>query len=102
MESPATKIHITHIFTQKYDQTDITIPIAVLQAITELDDPKTISPDIIRRSGKIDENSIALKKNIQIGFPKKRSLLQPEIKEFWDVRKRLCTDKGLILMDNRM
>ena len=92
----------TDIFTQKYDQSDLTIHIAVLQAITELDDPETISPDIIRRSGKTDENYIALQKIIQMGFPKKRSLLQPEIKEFWEVRKRLCTDNGLILMDNRI
>ena len=70
----------TDIFTQKYDQTDLTIHIAVLQAIAELDDPETISPDIIRRSGKTDENYIALQKNYPNGISKEKITLQTEIK----------------------
>ena len=61
------------------------------------DDLGAIFPDMIRAAGWADQSYMALGNTIEAGFPGKRNLLNPEIREFWDVRNRLSTDDGLIL-----
>ena len=39
---------------------------------------------------------------INQGFPHQRSLPETNINDFWEVRNRLSTDRGLVLMDGKM
>ena len=39
---------------------------------------------------------------IQHGFPRTRNLTAPEVREYWEVRYRLSTDNGLMLLDGRI
>ena len=74
---------------------------STVEAMAECgDDLGAISPDMIRAAGRADQLYIALSDTIEAGFPGKCNLLNPEIWEFWEVRDRLSTDDGLILMDN--
>ena len=76
---------------------------STVEAMSEYgDDLGAISPDMIRAAGRADQSYMALSDTIEAGFPGKRNLLNPEIREFWEVRNRLSADDGLILMDNRI
>lgn len=66
------------------------------------DDTGAISPDMVRVAGHGDETIIHLANCIEKGFPKSRSLLDPTIRSFWEVRDRLSTDNGLVLLDCRI
>ena len=65
-------------------------------------DAAVISPDHIRAAGRRDAQYTALIKAIEQGFPNKRRMTVPAIREYWEVRHRLSTDKGLVLMDRRV
>ena len=76
---------------------------STLEAMAEYgDDLGAISPDVIRAAGRADQSYMALSDTIEAGFPGKRNLLNPELWEFWEIRNRLSTDDGLILMDKRI
>ena len=61
-----------------------------------------LTPDHIRASGRSDNLFPKLIHAINQGFSHKRSLTEPDIRDFWEVRHRLSTDRGLVLMDGRI
>ena len=61
-----------------------------------------ISPDLIRAAGRGDPQFKKLISVIQQGFPKTRNLTALEIRGYWEVRHRLSTDNGLVLLDRRI
>ena len=76
---------------------------ATIEAITGYgDEIGVISPDMIRASGRGDAAYSMLSKQITNGFPHHRHLMDPLIREFWEVRHRLSTDNGLIMLDRRI
>ena len=77
--------------------------IAAIEAITSYgDEIGVISPDMIRASGRGDAAYSILAEQIKNGFPQSRQLLDPLIREFWEVRNRLSADNGLIMLDRRI
>ena len=80
-----------------------TITSVALASISEFgSDATAISPDHIRAAGRKDTQYTTLINAIGQGFPNKRQMTVPAIREYWEVRHRLSTDKGLILMDRRV
>ena len=74
----------------------------LLSSFGASDNVALISPDAIRAAGR---NNLQYKKlidTIQNGFEKIRSLTAPEIREYWEVRRRLRVDDGLVLLDHRI
>ena len=57
---------------------------------------------MIRASGRGDAAYCILCKQITDGFPQHRHLMDPLIREFWEVRNRLSCDDGLIMLDRRI
>ena len=49
-----------------------------------------------------DQSYRNLIKSINQRFPSKHSFIEPDIRDFWEVRHRLSTDRGLMLMDGRI
>ena len=74
-----------------------------MEAIVDYgDDTGAISPDMVRIAGRGDDLISHLAQCIEKGFPNSRSLLDPTIRTFWEVRNRLSTDNGLVLLDCRI
>ena len=66
------------------------------------DNTAAISPDHVRAAGRSDVQYTALIEAINHGFPDSRRATAPMIREYWEVRHRLCVDEGLVLMDRRV
>ena len=74
-----------------------------MEAIVDYgDDTGAISPDMVRAAGRGDDIICRLADRIEKGFPQSRSLLDPSIRSFWELRNRLTNDNGLILLDCRI
>ena len=77
--------------------------IAAMDAISDYgDDVGVISPDLIRAAGRGDQAYTILASQVVEGFPASRSLTDPAIRDFWEVRHRLSADEGLVFMDRRI
>ena len=76
---------------------------ATIQATTNACNSNAVmTPDHIWASGWSDNLYTKLIHTINQGFPHKRSLREPNICDFWEVRHRLSTNRGLVLMDERI
>ena len=62
----------------------------------------TVTLDQIRILGEADQEYLDLATVISSGFPHKRTSLQPNLREFWEVRDRLSHSNGIILMNHRI
>ena len=51
-------------------------------------------------AAEIDTDYTSLIALIKSGFPSNKSDLQPNLREFWEVRDKLLTSDGIILMNN--
>ena len=95
--NPSTKdIHLSN-------SRDVAMELAAIQAAVNIDNNTTvITPDPIRALGRNDKTYTTLINAINQGFSPKRNLTEPDIRDFWEVRHRLSTDRGLVLMDRRI
>ena len=76
--------------------------LTALKTISQLDGYRSItSLDRIRFAGQKDTQYTLLGKTIDDGFPNSRQAKPPTIREYWEVRKHLNNDNGLILQDWR-
>ena len=66
------------------------------------DDVGVLSPDLIRVAGRADETYHKLIEAVGDGFPSTRHQTAPTIREYWEVRDRLSTEKDLVLLDRRI
>ena len=66
------------------------------------DEEGVIALDDVRTAGKSDPAYVKLINQIHGGFPSNRRSLDPLIRDFWEVRQRLSTDKGIVLNDHRV
>ena len=82
---------------------DVAMELAAIQAAVNINNNTTvITPDHIRALGRNDNIYTTLINAINQGFPLKRTLTEPDICDFWEVRHRLSNDRGLVLMDRRI
>ena len=88
--------------TESNNISDITESTALMATFTGNSNVAMISPDIIRAAGHSDPQYEKLIETIRQGFPKTRNLTAPEVREYWEVRHRLSTDNGLVLLDRRI
>ena len=84
------------------DISNITEPTALIATFADSSNIAMISLDLIRAAGHSDPQYEKLRDTIQHGFPKTRSLSVPKVHEYWEVRHRLSTDNGLVLLDRRI
>ena len=66
------------------------------------DDVGVLSPDLIRVACRADETYHMLIKAVEDGFPPTCHQTAPKIRENWEVRDRLSTEKDLVLLDRRI
>ena len=85
------------------DELEACVRAASAEAISDYgDDAGVITPDMIRAAGRADSVYVGLAKVVEDGFPASRHLTDPMLRDFWEVRDRLSSDHGLILMDRRI
>ena len=85
------------------DKIDAAVQAATIQATTNAcNNNAVMTPDRIRASGRSDNLYTKFIHVINQVFPHKCSLTVPDILDFWVVRHRLSTDRGLVLMDGRI
>ena len=65
-------------------------------------DSQLITLEQIQLAAEIDENYQALKSIIDTGFPSSKSLVTPNLREYWEVRDRLSSSHGIVLMNHRI
>ena len=70
--------------------------------IASIKESKLITLDQILMSAADDNNYIALAQLITHGFPASRSNVEQQLREYWEVRDRLSSSNGLILMSHRI
>ena len=70
--------------------------------IALLKDSHFITLEQIRMSGESDQLYHELLKLVETGFPNTKSELDPTLREFWEVRDRLSSNNGLVLMNKRI
>ena len=58
-----------------------------------------ISPDLIRAAGHGNPEHKKLISVIQQDFSRTHNLTESKVHEYWEVRHRLSTDNGLVLLD---
>ena len=70
--------------------------------ISTISESRSVTPAQIRMISETDPDYQNLISLINSGFPDKKSDVAPNIREFWEVRDRLMTSDGLILMNSRI
>ena len=77
--------------------------LTALTSISQLDGyPAITSLDRICFAGQKDAQYTLLGKTIDNGFPNSCQATPPTLREYWEVRKRLSNNNGLILLDWRI
>ena len=66
------------------------------------DDIGVMTIDTIREAIVEDDSYTKLAQCVENGFPRTRHKTNPGIREFWNVRDRLSTDNGVVLLDSRI
>ena len=61
-----------------------------------------ITLDQIRDTGRKDSTHTDLINIIRHGFPKAKQETKSHLREYWEVRHRLTSDNGIVLLDNRI
>ena len=70
--------------------------------IAAIRDSQLITLEQIKMAAEGDSAYQNLNNIITTGFPTSRSQLEPQLREYWEVRDRLSSSHGLILMNNRI
>ena len=93
----------TEVELQEADAVEDTVRSVTMEAMADYgDDLGVISPDLVCAAGRADRNYMTLVNTVERGFRGTRHLTDPGIREFWEVRHRLSTEDGLILLDRRI
>ena len=87
--------------TSETENIEALVESVTISSLSDFKDANTISPEMIRRAAKDDNTYTTLMNTIINGFPDSRHLTSPEIREYWEVRHRLCIDNAIVLMDGR-
>ena len=56
----------------------------------------------IRMAAEVDQDYLDLTTILKSGFPEKKSKVNPNLREFWEVRDRLLSSDDIVLMNNRI
>ena len=77
--------------------------LAAVEAIWDFEDHAgVITPNMIRSAGRDDPVYCTLINQIGEGFPKNKHSTNSNIRQYWEVRNRLSSLNGLVLMDRRI
>ena len=87
--------------TSETENIEALVESVTISSLSDFKDANTISPEMIRNVAKNDNTYTTLLNTITNGFPDSRHLTSPEIREYWEVRHRLCVDNSIVLMDGR-
>ena len=93
----------TEVELQEADAVEDAVRSVTIEAMADYgDDLGVISPYLVRAAGCADRNYMTLVNTVERGFPGTRHLTDPGIREFLEVRHRLSTENGLVLLDRRI
>lgn len=85
------------------EETEASVNAVAMEILCDYkDDTGLITPDMIRAAAADDASYTKLIHTIETGFPRTRHMTDPNVREYWDVRNRLTTDKGIALLDRRI
>jgi len=74
----------------------------MMASISALSNLSSVTLDDVTKAAHEDHNYQDLINIILTGFPNKRSLVAAHLREYWEVRHRLSTFQGIVLLDKRL
>ena len=83
------------------DEDDIDAELAALY-ISEVDNIRAITWDVVKKETALDADMSSLLKTIESGFPNNRTDVDSNLHQFWNFRTNLWTLDGVIMMNDRI
>ena len=75
---------------------------SILEALKETKDTPNLELGDVEKAAKADPAYISLLLKVNTKFPESKTNMEPNIKQFWDVRDRLYANGVLVMIDDRI